>query len=79
MELNQTNNKRRMNYRVVAQLKIHMVDFIFNAFQRSNCSKGLTRPVTGKSLRIYRLFTQKGFEIGVDKEQSNTRNLIETS
>ena len=38
-----------------------------------------TRPVTGRSLRIYRLFTQKGFEIFVDKELSNTRKLIEAS
>ena len=38
-----------------------------------------TRPVTGRSLRIYRLFTQKGFEILVDKELSNTRKFIETS
>ena len=39
----------------------------------------ITRPVTGRSLHIYRLITQKGFEIGADKEQSNTRNVIETS
>ena len=29
---------------------------------------GETRPVTGRSLRIYRHFIQKGFEIFVDKE-----------
>ena len=28
----------------------------------------LTRPVTGRSLRIHRHFTQKGFEIFVNKE-----------
>ena len=37
----------------------------------------LTRPVTGRSLRIFRNFTQKGFAILVDKELSNTSNLID--
>ena len=38
-----------------------------------------TRPVTGRLLRICRYFTQKGFDILVEKELSKTGNLIENS
>ena len=36
----------------------------------SNVPPNPTRPVTGRSLRIHRHFTQKGFEIFVDKESN---------
>ena len=47
--------------------------------QNKNILNILTRPVTGRSLRICRHFTKKGFEILVHRELINTGNWIENS